>query len=127
MVGTAICGSPVRSAIALLSPVVEPPPQETMQSAPHAAATSSARSVTSTGVCISAPPKTPAARLPSLPAKACASGARRAVESTSALVPPIRPIHAPASALLPGPKTIVAGLPRWTKGSIAEVIGRRGD
>ena len=51
----AICGRSVLSAIALASPMVEPPPSATRQSTPLFLTKANASSVTATGVCIVAP------------------------------------------------------------------------
>ena len=52
VVGTAMIGSPLVIAIALASPVVEPPPTLTRASMLFLAAASRARSATSTGTCM---------------------------------------------------------------------------
>ena len=88
--GTTRCGIPVRAASALPSPVVEPPPTETSESAPSLPARASATSVTSTGVCAAAPSKTPAAASPSTAATRSARPRWPGVDSTSARRPPIR-------------------------------------
>ena len=59
VVGSTRCGIPVRAARALPSPVVEPPPTETTESAATSCARASAASVTSTGVCSAAPVEGP--------------------------------------------------------------------
>ena len=64
VVGTATTGSARSSAIALPSPMAEPPPTATQPSASTDAATSPARRATSTGTCIRASGSTPTTRSP---------------------------------------------------------------
>ena len=103
MVGIATCGRPVRSAIALARPIVEPPPTATSPSTRSRATTAIAASVTSTGVCIRAPAKRAPARGPSRPAISSASPAWPGVESTSARATPSPSATSPTSPRRPGP------------------------
>src|SRR3954452_5995024 len=114
--------------MALPRPVVDPPPTATTASAPRSFTTRSASSVTPTGVCMTAPAKTPADRSPSEAAilLACAS-ARPGVLSTSARRAQTRSTSGPSRASVPAPKITRVGRGSWTKGSITAHHGRRAD
>src|SRR3954454_16822620 len=114
--------------MALPRPAVDPPPTATTASAPRSFTTRSASSVTPTGVCMTAPAKTPADRSPSEAAilLACAS-ARPGVLSTSARRAPTRSTSGPSRASVPAPKITRVGRGSWTKGPITAHHGRRAD
>src|SRR5882672_2945735 len=99
-----ICGKSVRSAMALLSPVVDPPPMATSPSAPSFSTTANAASVTSTGVCMTAVARTPAERVPKAAARRSASGFREGVASTKARCRPSRSTSSGRRTLVPWPK-----------------------
>ena len=77
-------GSTDSSAMALPSPIVEPPPIATQQSAPSSPAISRAACATSTGTCITACAQMPAARSPRIAATRSASGRCSGVDKMSA-------------------------------------------
>ncbi len=76
--------------MALPSPVVEPPPTATAQSASSRRASSRASRATSIGTCITARANTPALLAPSMPATRSAVAACSGVVSTSARRAPRR-------------------------------------
>ena len=89
----------------------------TSASAARSLTTPSALSVTSTGVCMTAPAKTPAERSPREAAIARAwASARPGVLRTSARRAPIRSSSAPSWASVPVPKITRVGKGWWTKG-----------
>jgi hypothetical protein len=102
----------VRSAIALPSPVVDPPPSDTSTSAAASRAAFTARSVTSTGVCIAASVNTPALSAPSCCASAMALSFCCGVESTNARACFSARTSSPTRASVPDPKTT-----RWLSAS----------
>ena len=105
----ATIGSPESSAMALPSPVVEPPPMATAQSAPRARATSRASRAVSIGTCIAAFAKTPAERSPRSADTRSADADCSGVDSTSARRAPSRSISGPNCASEPAPKITRAG------------------
>ncbi len=112
------CGTLVRAASALDSPVVEPPPIATTQSALLERSTPSACSVTSTGVCMAAPSKRAASSGPSDSPTRCATSSSRLLASRSTRLPPTLSTSARTCEMVPEPKTTRVDRTSWTKGFI---------
>src|SRR6266403_25766 len=102
----AICGRPVRNATALLNPVVDPPPSDTRQSGDASLTRSSTRSVTSTGVCMTASVDRPTARSPNTSRSfAAAVFAWCGSDRAKARLQPSRLSSSATRASVPCPKT----------------------
>jgi hypothetical protein len=102
--------APVRTAIALARPVVEPPPTATTQSKPpEPAANSSACSVTDTGVCMAAPSNLAAASGPSSFSTSSPASASCGPVSTSARFRPSRSTSSRTWVREPTPNTTRTG------------------
>src|SRR5579883_2656336 len=97
-------GRPLSSAIALPSPVVEPPPIATAQSPPSRLASARAARAVSIGTCITASAKMPAARSPRRPVASSARSRCSGKESTIAFPAPSRATSSASRSKLPTPK-----------------------
>src|SRR5579875_2434688 len=109
------CIVSLRHAIALPSPMVDPPPSATIQSARAAAKALIARAVTSTGVCIAASANTPAARSLSEAASAWAASFWAGVDKINARCRSAADNSSASRLTLPAPNTMRAGLNRHAK------------